>query len=70
MTECSVCGEDLSKEQCCGHERRTKIDIVFEKVVEHADAEVKECPACESKVKGEFPSDMSGPLQYLSLIHI
>ena len=46
------------------HERRTKIDIVFEKVVEHVDAEVKQCPNCDSTVKGQFPSDMHGPLQY------
>lgn len=62
--ECNICGEDLSKVPCICHERRTKIDIVFEKVVEHVDAEVKECPICDSEVRGSFPSDMSGPLQY------
>ncbi len=61
---CDVCGEDISKTPCCGHERRTKIDIVFEKVVEHIDAEIKTCPNCESEVKGAFPQDMAGPLQY------
>jgi len=49
---------------CTHHERRTKIDIVFEKVVEHVDAEVKQCPTCHSTVKGKFPVDMHGPLQY------
>jgi len=29
VTFCEVCGEDLSTTECCGHERRTKIDIVF-----------------------------------------
>lgn len=63
-TFCNVCGEDLSTVTCTHHERRTKIDIVFEKMVEHVDAEVKECPNCQATAKGEFPSDMHGPLQY------
>ena len=61
---CDVCGEALDDTPCLSHERRTKIDIVFEKVVEHVDAEVKQCPTCHSTVKGKFPSDMHGPLQY------
>jgi transposase len=61
---CDVCGEDLSGTPCDHYERRTKIDIVFEKVVEHVDAEVKHCPSCDATVKGRFPSDMHGPLQY------
>lgn len=61
---CDVCGEVLSDVPCAHHERRTKIDIVFEKVVEHVDAEIKQCPNCDSTVKGQFPSDMHGPLQY------
>lgn len=64
VNDCSICGEDLRDTLCKGHERRTKIDIVFEKVVEHVDAEIKKCPSCKSEVKGEFPSDMAGPLQY------
>ena len=61
---CDVCGEELSDVPCSDHERRTKIDIVFEKVVEHVDAEIKQCPSCDSTIKGRFPSDMHGPLQY------
>lgn len=61
---CDVCGEDLRGTPCDHHQRRTKIDIVFEKLVEHIDAEVKQCSICESTVKGRFPSDMPGPLQY------
>ena len=30
---CQRCGEDLTDAACLGHERRTLIDIVFEKVV-------------------------------------
>lgn len=61
---CNVCGQDLSKEPCQGHERRTKIDIIFEKVVDHIDAEIKRCKKCDVTVKAGFPSDMPGPLQY------
>jgi len=60
---CNVCGINLEN-VACTHERRTKIDIVFEKVVEHVDAEIKQCPSCERTVKGKFPVDMPGPLQY------
>ena len=61
---CDVCAEDLTETPCTHHERRTKIDIIFEKVVEHVDAEIKQCPTCKAMVKGQFPADMHGPLQY------
>ena len=61
---CNQCGESLKKTSCRCIERRTKIDIIFEKNVEHVDAEVKDCPTCHAEVKGTFPNDMKGPLQY------
>jgi len=61
---CNICGKDLSDTPCEHTERRTKIDIIFEKVVEHVDAEVKICSDCAATIKGTFPSDMPGPLQY------
>lgn len=61
---CDICGEDLTGIPCAQVERRTKIDIVFEKVIEHVDAEVKQCPTCDATVKGQFPADLHGPLQY------
>jgi hypothetical protein len=64
VNQCGTCGEDLSDTPCQGHERRTRIDIIFEKVVSHVDAEIKQCPGCQSQTKGRFPADMSGPLQY------
>ncbi len=64
VTSCPVCGEDLTHTLCHGQERRTKIDIVFEKVVEHVDAEIKACDRCGTDVKGAFPEDMPRPLQY------
>ena len=61
---CEGCGEDLGATACAGYERRTKIDIIFEKVVRHVDAEVKCCPWCQTQTRGAFPQDMPGPLQY------
>jgi transposase len=64
VTTCPSCGADLSETPCQGHERRTRIDLLFEKVVSHVDAEVKSCPRCQALTKGTFPADLSGPLQY------
>jgi len=33
VSVCETCGEDLSETPCHGHERRTRIDVIFEKVV-------------------------------------
>lgn len=64
VTECATCGEDLSDGKCDGHERRTLIDIIFEKRVSHFDAEIKTCANCGEQTKGKFPKELSGPLQY------
>jgi transposase len=64
VIECAVCGEDLEEVACTGNERRTLIDIVFEKVVLHQDAEIKTCPECNATTKGSFDAEMQGPLQY------
>jgi len=64
VTQCCHCAEDLSTAPAHTHERRTKIDIQFEKVIQHVDAEIKDCPVCHESTKGSFPSDMPGPLQY------
>ena len=61
---CTTCSEDLREIASDKYERRTKIDIIFEKVVEHMDAEIKECPKCHSMTKGDFPEDRVGVLQY------
>lgn len=61
---CACCGEDLRKVRSTTRERRTRIDLVFEKVVTHVDAEIKTCPHCASTTKGEFPGDLAGPVQY------
>lgn len=64
VTVCEGCGEDLRNTPSGQRERRTKIDIIFEKVVTHIDADVKTCPVCETRTKGAFPADMPGPRQY------
>ena len=61
---CEHCGEDLRRVRCRGHERRTRIDIVFEKVVTHVDAEIKRCPQCREQTRGLFPETFCGPVQY------
>ncbi len=61
---CESCGEALSNTAPLGQERRTRIDIIFEKVVSHVDAQIKSCPQCGVQTKGQFPADMPGPLQY------
>ncbi len=62
--QCGVCGQDLSKAPCDHVERRTIVDIVFEKKIKHVDVEVKHCDVCDTMVKGKFPNNMPGPLQY------
>ena len=64
VSVCEHCGEDLRTTPCHQHERRTLIDIVFEKVVTHVDAQIKECPHCATQTKAAFPEALSGPLQY------
>ncbi|MCG3170773.1 MAG: hypothetical protein CALGDGBN_02341 [Pseudomonadales bacterium] len=61
---CGNCGEDLRKIRGTSRERRTRIDLVFEKVVTHIDAEIKTCPHCAATTKGDFPADLAGPVQY------
>ena len=64
VESCSCCGESLKNIKSKGHERRTRIDIVFEKTVEHFDAEIKNCPNCKKVNKGDFPSGVHGKLQF------
>lgn len=64
VESCQCCGEDLTNIEPSSIERRTRIDIIFEKTVEHWDSQTKECPSCSSTQKANFPEDISGPLQY------
>ena len=64
VTTCENCGQDLSEVACGCIERRTRIDILFEKKVEHFDSETKVCPDCQTTNKAPFPAGVSGKLQY------
>ena len=64
LSFCEHCGEDLRRVACRGHERRTQIDIVFEKVLTHVDAEIKRCPHCQTQTRAPFPETFCGPLHY------
>lgn len=64
ISTCENCGKDLTQMECRCVERRTRIDIVFEKTVEHIDVEVKVCPDCHATTKASFPPGFHGPLQY------
>ncbi|MFB6357674.1 MAG: IS66 family transposase [Thiohalorhabdaceae bacterium] len=64
VDSCAGCGEALGATPALEHERRTRIDIVFEKTLEHVDAEVKQCPRCQTQTKGTFPQELAGQAQY------
>ncbi len=61
---CATCGADLRDRPSQPRQRRTRIDILFEKVVRHVEVERKQCAACHRHTSGRFPADMPGPLQY------
>ena len=64
VTECRACGHDLDGVTPSGHERRVKVDIVFETTELTIESEIKTCPRCGSETRGAFPDDLPGPLQY------
>ncbi|MFN2120090.1 MAG: IS66 family transposase [Anaerolineales bacterium] len=49
-----TCGEDLSETPCQGHERRTRIDILFEKVVSTLTPRSSNAPNAGSRPRGSF----------------
>jgi transposase len=65
VTRCPHCATDLQSVESCRRERRQVFDIppVGVEVTEH-QAEVKVCPGCGEQVKGEFPPDVTQPVQY------
>ena len=61
---CKQCETDLSDTPESSRERRTLIDIVFEKTTSHVEVIEKVCPTCDTVNKPDFPKSMAGPLQY------
>ncbi|MCZ0937537.1 MAG: IS66 family transposase [Caldilineaceae bacterium] len=64
VSECRACGHDLKGIAPGGHERRVKVDIVFETTELTVKAEVKTCPRCRTETRGAFPEDMPASFQY------
>jgi len=65
VMRCTQCAADLRSVEPCRVERRQVFDIppVRIEVTEH-QAEVKVCPRCGNSVKGDFPPDVTQPVQY------
>jgi transposase len=62
---CPKCRADLREVEVEGIERRQVFDIppVRVTVIEH-QAEIKLCPQCGGRVKGDFPEDVTQAVQY------
>jgi transposase len=62
---CPHCATDLQSVEPCGYEKRQIFDVppVRIEVTEH-QAEIKVCRKCGERVKGDFPADVTQPVQY------
>lgn len=62
---CAHCGCDLGEVKRDGVERRQVVDLppMRIEVTEH-QVDCAKCPHCKKTVKGEFPDDVSAPVQY------
>ncbi len=63
--QCPDCATDLRSIESCEVERRQVFDIppVRIEITEH-QAEIKVCPQCRKRVKGDFPPGVTQPVQY------
>lgn len=61
---CECCGADLSDHEPHTVLRRTKIDLYFEKVVEHQETEAKSCSQCDRSTHSQFSSEFQHVKQY------
>ena len=63
--QCPDCATDLRFVEPCEVERRQVFDIPPERVeVTEHQAEIKVCPNCGNRIKGDFPPDVTQPVQY------
>ena len=65
VQHCEYCGYGLENETVAGYEERQVFDIpsIHIEVTAH-QAEIKICPECSLKNKGEFPDHVTQPTQY------
>jgi transposase len=65
VSQCPHCAADLGAVEPCRLEKRQIFDIppVRIEVTEH-QAEIKVCSQCGNEVKGDFPAEVTQPVQY------
>ena len=65
LEHCPHCETDLAAVAVSNHMRRQVFDVppVQMEVTEH-QAEIKQCPGCHQRVRADFPTDVTQPVQY------
>lgn len=65
ISVCPHCTTDLQAVEACACERRQVFDVPPVRIeVTEYQAEIKYCPKCRCRVKGDFPAEVSQPVQY------